>query len=748
MIVDHDLVSSTTSTKTSRRPDLHLYYLLFFLSGFPALLYQIVWQSALFTIYGTNIESVTIIVTVFMLGLGLGSLAGGKLSIRSGLPLLRVFGLIELGIGAFGVVSLNAFHLVASFTTGASTLETGGVTFLLLLIPTLLMGGTLPLLVGHFVRQTGNVGESVGLLYSANTFGSAVACFAAALFIMRALGQSGSLRLAALFNVTVGVTALLIQARRSSALAAIPSLVPDPVPFSGSVPFGLSISLAAAAGFISLAYEIIWYRLYSFASGGAATCFAQLLGAYLTGIAYGSLTVRDLCRKKLRHDVRRTLNTAAVVMVWANVVGFLLGPALGRSAAYVRYSLTFPLVFIGASLLGAVFPLLSHAAIDPERRNVGVGISYLYLGNIVGSVLGSFVVGFILMDYLPTRTISAVLLASGAALAVILAVTMRPIKFTAALVTGLAVSVALIWCSEPLFFGMYERLLLRGDYTPGFRFLRQIENRSGVIAVTKDGTVFGGGVYDGRFNTNLVNDTNGIVRAYAIASFHPSPKRVLMVGLSSGSWAQVIANHPQVEKLTIIEINPGYLQLIPTNPTVASLLHNPKVEIIVDDGRRWLVHNPEKRFDLVVSNTSFHWRAHVSNLLSIEFLRLIRSHLNPGGIHFYNTTFSEEALLTGATEFPYSLRVGNFLAVSDDPILVDKQRWAATLNNYSIDGKPIFDPEDPVQLRSIAEVLSVADTVGDLGGNVKLPLESGASLRKRLKGKRLVTDDNMGTEWL
>src|SRR5712692_8684405 len=119
---------------------------LFFLSGFPALLYQIVWQRALFTIYGVNIESVTVIVTAFMLGLGLGSLGGGWLSSRA-VPLLAVFGAVELGISAFGLVSLKLFHAVALFTAGSPTFETGAVTFAMLLIPTMLMGSTLPLLV-------------------------------------------------------------------------------------------------------------------------------------------------------------------------------------------------------------------------------------------------------------------------------------------------------------------------------------------------------------------------------------------------------------------------------------------------------------------------------------------------------------------------------------------------------------------------------------------------------------------------
>src|SRR5450759_3689352 len=127
------------------------YYTLFFFSGFPALLYQIVWQRALFTIYGVNIESVTVIVTGFMLGLGLGSLAGGWLSKRTNIPLLVLFGAIELGIAVYGSLSMRLFHGVASLTAGAGALQTGLVTFLLLMVPTLLMGSTLPLLVAHLV---------------------------------------------------------------------------------------------------------------------------------------------------------------------------------------------------------------------------------------------------------------------------------------------------------------------------------------------------------------------------------------------------------------------------------------------------------------------------------------------------------------------------------------------------------------------------------------------------------------------
>src|SRR5579864_4680563 len=111
---------------------------LFFCSGFPALIYQLTWQRALFRIFGVNIESVTVVVSAFMLGLGLGSLAGGWLSERRGVPLLAVFGIAELGIGLFGIFSLGIFHYVAQFTAGAPALGTGAITFALLLVPTAL----------------------------------------------------------------------------------------------------------------------------------------------------------------------------------------------------------------------------------------------------------------------------------------------------------------------------------------------------------------------------------------------------------------------------------------------------------------------------------------------------------------------------------------------------------------------------------------------------------------------------------
>lgn len=188
-------------------------YLVFFLSGFAALLYQVVWQRSLYAIYGINIESVTMVVTAFMLGLGVGSVAGGAVSKDPKRPVLLMFSLVELGIGLFGAISLSVFHTVGNATLGMGPVPTFLVTFMLVLVPTLLMGSTLPLLVAHLVRENKNVGKSVGTLYFVNTLGSALASAAGVLYVLGHAGQIGTVRVAAALNITVSLLAYVAHRR-------------------------------------------------------------------------------------------------------------------------------------------------------------------------------------------------------------------------------------------------------------------------------------------------------------------------------------------------------------------------------------------------------------------------------------------------------------------------------------------------------------------------------------------------------
>jgi predicted membrane-bound spermidine synthase len=734
------------------------YYVFFFFSGFPALLYQIVWQRALFTLYGVNIESVTMVVTAFLLGLGLGSLIGGSISRYRNLPLLGIFGVVELLIASYGLVSLRIFNWAANFTAGSAPLKTGLIAFALVVIPTVLMGSTLPILVSHTVRFSRNVGTSVGALYAANTFGSAAACFCAGLFLMRWLGQSKTVALAASLNAFIGLT-VLVWSRATRERDSVPRQnLPVDFPQHSSVEgsknanigqcfsFPGALVSAAIAGFISLSYEIIWYHLFSFTTAGLAKSFSFLLGAYLSGIAGGALVSGALCRKIGNPQI--FIRTLIAFIFGANLIGFMVAPIMFILVVHVSYVWTLLPIGAAAACLGAVFPLMCHIAMAPNER-AGKRVGLVYLSNIIGSALGSYLTGFVLMDILRLRQVNGALALLGLSFGVVLMLKaeLNTRRFLGAALGALGMALIIMFASPVLFRAMYEKMLMKEKYIPGAQFGAVVENRSGVIAVTPMGTVFGGGIYDGKYNVSLVHDTNGIQRAFALSYFCPKPKEVLTIGLSSGSWAQVIANHPEVEHLTIVEINPGYFPLIQQTPEVASLLSNPKVHIDIDDGRRWLVRNRARRFDAIVMNTSYHWRSNASNLLSAEFLQLIRRHLNPGGVYYYNTTESDEVLSTGLSVFPYGMRLANFLIVSDTPLRLDAQRWLDVLTHYKIDGKPVFDLSQEGDRRRLVDVAHMITTT-DHATTDFFTLESAPHIRARTQHVRIISDDNMGTEWL
>jgi SAM-dependent methyltransferase len=178
---------------------------------------------------------------------------------------------------------------------------------------------------------------------------------------------------------------------------------------------------------------------------------------------------------------------------------------------------------------------------------------------------------------------------------------------------------------------------------------------------------------------------------------------------------------------------------------VSSVLRNPKISIYVDDGRRWLLAHPDKRYDTIVQNNSFYWRDHTSNLFSVDYLEIIRQHLNPGGVFYYNTTGSDDVLATGLHVFPYGLRVLNFLAVSDSPIQIDQTRWMQILKEYRVDGKLAFNPKNPKSAETLQRYKKLVDSI-DQPQSAE-GIENSASFRLRLGKRLIITDDNMGWEW-
>ena len=469
----------------------------------------------------------------------------------------------------------------------------------------------------------------------------------------------------------------------------------------------LAALIAFIGGFIALSFEILWFRVYGFTTGGTAPAFGVVLGSYLLGIALGSVATRRFCTDRVRRGDVGLLRLPAVLIASASFAGFALVPVVAWAVTRVIWPWTLPGIALFAGALGAVLPLVSHLGIAPDSH-AGTRLSWLYMANIAGSTLGSLLTGFLLLDVLGVRGASEVLCLLGLGAAGLLVWVSKPLRNQAIRwgVSLLLLGVGTVAAAGALYDGVWERLQFRTHYS-GERFAHVTENKSGVITVRKGGEIYGGGVYDGVFSTDLVHDKNMIIRAYALAAYHPAPKEVLMVGLSSGSWAQVVANLPGVERLTVIEINPGYVELIPLFPDAQSLLRNPKVTIVHDDGRRWLLAHPERKFDAIVMNTSWHWRAHATNLLGREFNELAKTRLNQGGTFQYNTTSSVHVERTGCEVFPFGFQLVNNVVLSNDPVAMDSARWRSVLLDMRIDGKPVFDLSVPGHTKRLAEVLAV-----------------------------------------
>ncbi len=504
-------------------------------------------------------------------------------------------------------------------------------------------------------------------------------------------------------------------------------------------------AVVCATGFITLSYELLWVRAYSFLTGASSASFGILLGAYLAGIAVGSLAVRKLCSTQVGAGAPRHLRYVAILLFAANLLAFAVVPVTAWLVTFRGWRLMLVLVGLSAGAFGATLPLITHFASPPDDR-AGSRVAALFAWNIAGSVTGTFITGFVLLDLLTFQQIALGLVTAGTAVStlLILGTGLRRSIALATVATGAALVCGCVFASPRVHAALYERLLWKNAYVEGETFERVLENRHGVVAIDTKGTVWGGGTYDGLVTVDLVRDENRLVRPLAVGAFHPAPKRVLMIGLAMGPWAQVVVNMPGVEHLEIVEINPAYLELIPEYPDVASLLDNPRVAIHVDDGRRWLLRHPDEKFDVIVQNTTQHHRAHITNLVSREYQEIARAHLKPGGMFLINTTRSEDIMKTSLAVFAHGVRIDTCMLVSDAPLRFDRDRWERVMRGIEIDGAPAFDPDDPLHEKRIRELLAKGD---DLTSSAASAFESKESLLARIGSARVITDDNMLSEW-
>jgi spermidine synthase len=518
--------------------------------------------------------------------------------------------------------------------------------------------------------------------------------------------------------------------------------------------FVAALAVVTITGFLSLSYEILWYREFAFASGGAPWVFGRVLAAFLIGLAQGSIVSRRFVTAVRVSSRAFQFRVVCAAVIASSIGAYLVVPALAWLASHGLWQAGFVLVAGAAFLMGLVLPLVSDLGIAPNER-VGERLSFLYLANVLGSALGSLLTGFVLSNIWSVETISIVLALAGLALGVTLSI--RAVRSAidasgaAAAIKESSVVFALTACGgillaahHPLFENVYEKLFYKERAANQPAFAEVVETRGGVVAVTRGREVYGGGAYDGMIETDMVRDSNLLVRAYALGAIHPRPARVLVVGLGTGAWATALLQLPGVEHLTAVEINAGYLPIIARHVEVRGILTDPRVSIVIDDGRRWLLQHPNEHFDAIVMNTTWYWRAHSTNLLSSEFMQLARAHLNPGGVFYYNTTWSPDAMKTGMSAFPYGMRCVNFLALSDSPMAFDSTRWSELLRDLrDQQGRLVFGETD--RKPRLDSLLALAPSINETPRGYGL--ESRASVLSRVETAHIITDDNMRVEW-
>lgn len=428
--------------------------------------------------------------------------------------------------------------------------------------------------------------------------------------------------------------------------------------------------LSFAVGLLSLSQEILWVRIVGLGQQGRPQAFALVLVVFLLGIAGGAALGRQVCARA--GDVLRAGGLALLAAAALDLGALALcGTGLVVTAgAPPQLLAVLVLVALCAAGKGTLFPIVHHLGSRTEAGTVGRSVSHVYLANVLGSTLGPLLTGFWLLDVWPLERVFALLALATALLgALALAGGRRPGLPQAAwamLVIVLAGSA--LWRPP----AVAARIATGIDGSAPLRHL--IQNRHGVLHVLAEDSpgrgdiTFGGNAYDGRIALDMAINANGLDRAYAVAAMHPQPRRVLVVGLSTGAWTAVVLGLPGIEAVDVVEINPGYLDLIRAYPQVAPVLADPRVHIHIDDGRRWLRAHPQARYDLIVQNTTWHWRAYATLQLSREYMAQLRGHLAPGGIVAMNATFSADVFHTAATVFGQVGRRNGFAYMSDAPL--------------------------------------------------------------------------------
>ncbi len=654
------------------------YGVLFFLSGATGLIYELLWVRVLYQSFGSTIQSVTTVVAAYMGGLGLGAWLFGRRADRTPRPAV-LYGWLEIAIGLFAILSplvLGLAHGMYIGTAGALALGGAasvalrfGLAALVLLIPTTLMGGTLPVLTRALTGEDrGLLKPSLGRLYGLNTLGAMTGTALAGFLLIELVGVRASLLATATLNLAIGAAAIFLGREQS---------VPDPGRQPGEEHLQpttpdrlrtLALVLLSLTAFASLLDEIAWTRVLIMIVGGSTYAFTLILLVFLLGIGLGSIIVAR--RSAPRFD---TAASAALAQGITGIGAALLFVFFGFLPSYIiavfqiaDLSAASRLLLMGVAVgavvlipaigMGMTFPLLTDlTARSAKARGEDVGAAYAL--NTIGSILGAVLTGFVLVVALGTQvTLRVGLIVNGVAALALAGLAARGIAEASAedrrirvrvltagalaTLTLLAAAAAPGWSTRLIDLGptIYARQPM--DKAARQRFLehrgvRQLSFREGPNATVS--------VWEGETGRSLrVNgkvdasdrgdmDTQ-IMLGLAPVVARPGVTSAFVIGQGTGVTTRVLATVPGMTRVKVVEIEPAVLQMdgffLRINDSV---LARPNVHAIVDDARSALQLDRD-RYDVIVSEPSNPWVAGIATLYTPEFFRIARARLADDGV--------------------------------------------------------------------------------------------------------------------
>jgi spermidine synthase len=659
----------------ARRARHALFGLIFILSGAAGLVYELIWVRQLYQVFGSTIHSVTTVVAAYMGGLGLGAWVLGRRADRLARPAV-LYGILELAIGIFGLLSpwitqgIGAVYLGVARSLGPGLWAGTAIKFLfafvVLLIPTFLMGGTLPLLTRAFARdRSDQLRGELALFYGLNTVGGVAGCLLAGYVLIEFVGLRTSLLATGVVNLALGAAALLLaRLPEESPVTRVAADEPVFTPDAGPATRRLAVWLIALTAFASLLYEIAWTRALILVIGSSTYAFTTILACFLLGIGLGSLIAVGRGRPP-----RDLLVRAAVIQGAIAVLASLLFPFFRALPVYVVATLQIQFLSVGELLalhavavaavvippavgMGFSFPLLAELA--SERTGAtGREVGRAYLANTLGSIAGAVVTGFVLVHLIGSeRTLVLGVLINVAAAALLAGWAYRERGGAGSPVAAeripfvLGALALVIAVATPSWSGrlldrapaVYGRTRLSRDdlgrYLRGYgsEQLSFEEGWNAAVSVWRDGNQSWLKV-NGKVDASSVADMDTQVSLGLLPALgHPKPRRVFVVGFGSGATTRTIADVPGVARIDVAEIERAVLRASASFRDVnRDVLADPRVHVIEDDARSALML-ADSAYDLIVSEPSNPWIAGVSSLFTRDYFGVVARRLAPGGI--------------------------------------------------------------------------------------------------------------------